>query len=194
MLELALKLFDYAIKFLENRGATIDEYFNLYIQPTYEIAEKVFSDYWELLHVTKKIIKNENDLNKLIDFLEQGRIKYQPLRIRLRAEIKERYQYGELADLPPFEKGVLGILMGSVAPFNDETRNYTVYLTGEHTLLDLCRTFNSYYGEGKGKESYLQTIDKQIIALETAWHDVTTGYAQYKAVVSPTPAKLKEKR
>jgi len=193
MLELALSLFDYLIKFLEKREANIDEYFSLYIQPAYDVAEKVFADYWELLHSIRRMILIGNNIDELINFLEDGRTKYQPLRIRLRTEIKERFKYEYLTELPLFERGILGILMGGVAPFNDERRNYTVYIHGEHTLLDLTRVFHSYYKEGEKRENYLRTIDEQMNALEAAWNDVVKGYAEYKLIVVPSLSKPKKK-
>jgi len=41
MLELALSLFDYMIKLIERREGNIDEYFEIYIKPAYEIGENV---------------------------------------------------------------------------------------------------------------------------------------------------------
>lgn len=146
MLEIALSLFDYLIKLVEKREGNIDEYFAVYVKPAFEISEKVFSDYLSLLHAVKRKIQLGSRKREIIEFLEDGRVKYLPLRRQIYAEANSRWKWNQrdsFDKLPKFEKGLLGILMGGLSPFEageiDEHRRYaysTPY-TGGHTLLDV---------------------------------------------------------
>jgi hypothetical protein len=145
MLEIALSLFDYFIKLVEKKEGNIDEYFDIYVKPAFEIAQNIFSDYTTLLHTVKKKIQKGSNKRDIIEFLEDGRIKYLPLRRQLYVEVQDRWNNGHDFDrLPKFEKGLLGILMGGLSPFEygdyDERYHRYSYHTpynGGHTLLDL---------------------------------------------------------
>jgi len=197
MIELAFTLTDYLIKFFQKREDNADEYFERYISPDYEAAEKVYSDYLSIMNeIKKKIEQHENPL-EIIKFLEEGRLKYLPIRMRLRAEITSRFEYVYYGDgvrytnldkLPDFERGILGILMGGLAPFEDKSSISTPYYNS-HALLDVLYRFSSFVISGQTDErNLIYTIDEQISALNRAWSDVVKGYAEYKKIVVPTPS------
>lgn len=213
MIELSLTLMDYFIKLLQKRDDNIDEYFEKYVQPAYEAAELVYSDYLQLMHTIKSKINQNVSPIDLINFLEEGRIKYLPIRARIRAEIMGRYKdafppdkditysvaeyYRNPRDsvkwenLPDFERGIIGVLMGGLSPFEDAHRIYTPYLRGNHTLLDLLYAFSTYAINDAGENRYSRVINSQLRALEIAWKDVVTGYTKYKILAAPKPAKMK---
>lgn len=211
MVELALTLMDYLIKFLQKREDNLDEYFENYVQPAYNAAELVYADYLSLFQIIKNKIEQDEQPIELIKFLEEGRIKYLPIRTRIRAEIFGRYEsefnhrdarssliYDGINreiptwnSLPEFERGILGILMGGLSPFEDAHHISTPYSYGSHTLLDILYAFSSYAIKGEKKERYLRVINKQLSALKAAWEDVVSGYVKYKILVTPMPAKIK---
>src|SRR5574339_282215 len=107
MLDVAFSLFDYFIKWTEKKEGNLDEYFEIYVKPAYETAEKVFSDFLDVHHNLKKKVWADAPLEELIRFLEDGRVKYLPLRRRLYAEVESRWGPDfDVETLPPFEKGL----------------------------------------------------------------------------------------
>jgi hypothetical protein len=199
MIELALSLTDYLLKLLQKREDNIDEYFEQYIMPAFAAAEDVYKNYLGLLtKIRRKIEQNEHPL-EIIEFLEEGRLEYLPVRMRLRAEILSRFdyvyesdgsQYTNFDKLPRFERGILGILMGGLAPFEDKSFNNTPYYQN-HTLLDVLYRFSSYVSGQTDERNFLYAINEQIQALNNAWQDVVTGYSEYKLKVVPTPKSRK---
>ncbi len=190
MIELALSMIDYLVRFFQERENNVDEFFERYVSPAYEAAEEVFNDYSMLLTEVKKKIESLDDPKDLIQFLEQGRVKYLAVRMRLRAEISSRFG-PDMYKLPDFERGILGILMGGLATFEDERFNVTPYDTlpyrGSHTLLDLLYRLSSLSSIGATRSDYLGIVNRQMQVLNEAWSDVVKGYAQYKKLVAPTP-------
>jgi hypothetical protein len=95
--------------------------------------------------------------------------------------------YTDLDKLPDFERGILGILMGGLAPFEDGANVSTPYYF-HHTLLDLLYRFESYaFPYPRDQGDFTHIINEQISALNSAWKDVVKGYAEYKKSVVPTP-------
>src|SRR5512144_1950419 len=113
MIEVALALLDYFVKLAEQKEGNIEKYFDLYIAPAYEVAQKVYSDYLELFHALRQKIEERATIGDMVRFIEDGRRKYLPLRRQLYAEVKNRWREDEdFGRLPKFEKGLLGLLMG----------------------------------------------------------------------------------
>jgi len=176
-----------------------------------EAYQKVFSDYLNILHTVKKKIRKGSQKRDVIEYLEDGRIRYLPLRRQLYAEVKLRWELNAeyIRNLPKFEKGLLGILMGGLSPFATEYKYRTPYHSG-HTLLDLIMRLRDAhlftkedYEEHKkklygdkftkfDKEVYCGLVDEQIKAIEHAWQDVVDGYAEYKAMVAAKPLRVKK--
>ena len=144
MIDLALTLADYLIKFLQKRDDTADEYFERYVTPAYEAAETVFSDYLTILTTLRERIIQREKPEELMNFLESERNRYLSRRMRLRAEIASRFNATRpMEELPMFEKGILGILLGGVATFGQEHRvNNPYFGYGNHTLLTLLSNFS----------------------------------------------------
>jgi hypothetical protein len=211
MIELGFSLLDYLIKLLERKEDNVDEYFDIYIQPAMEISENVFVDYLGLLHTVKKQIKPGVRKAEIIQILEDGRLKYLPLRRRIYAEVNSRRpKEAVFSNLPRFEKGILGLLMGGLATFETSPKFSTPYGRG-HTLLDLILRLHVHYSDATSEEyellknersgeilseseaeRYIMEVLYQIHCLESAFQDVVEGYSQYKALVVTKPARIKK--
>lgn len=155
MLEIGFKLVDYLVKVIEMREGSLDEYFESYVQPAYEMAEKIYVDYLNIFNTLLEKIKKREDFVALINYLQGERIRNQPLRAKLRAEIQVRFlepKYQSSANdleaeykydsLGKFEKGAVGLLLGGISSFSDLSHQRTPYLT-QHTLLDVLNYMNS---------------------------------------------------
>jgi hypothetical protein len=130
MLDIAFSLFDYFIRWTDKNEGNLDEYFEIYVKPAYETAEKVFSDFLDLLHNLKKKVWIDAPLEELISFLEDGRVKHLPLRRQLYAEVENRWGPDfDVNMLPRFEKGLIRLLIGNLSAFDltaDTHRHFEV--------------------------------------------------------------------
>lgn len=208
MFELGISLIEYLLKFLEKRDENLDEFYERYVDPTYRTAESVFSDYLNMFQTVRDKIEQNDPIEEIIDYLEHSRNKYLPVRMMLRSEVFRRAFDRRYFDnrevftdealyekLQLFEKGILGIMMGGLAPLEDmEEHQHSPYILGRHTLLNLLYRFNGYVSQGDSRERYLEAVDWQINALKLAWEDVVNGYAEYKVLVTPTPSTLKKRK
>src|SRR5687767_15024997 len=208
MLEVALKLFDYLLQLLDKKEGHKDEYFDRYIEPMYKLAEDIYYDYLEIFTRISVKIQERTSLEELIKYLEEGRKRYLPLRMKLRAEINQRFPKVNITEssgrfltgavevafegLSPFEKGILGILMGGIAPFEQGDNTISPY-GGSHTLLDLMYKFTTYSVNDMPESRYQIIIDDQRRVLEHAWADVVAGYAVYEALARPKLKSPKSK-
>ena len=171
MLDVAFSLFDYFIKWTEKKDGNLDEYFELYVKPAYETAEKVFSDFLDLLHNLKKKVWMDAPLEELVTFLEDGRVKYLPLRRHLYAEVENRWGPAfDIDTLPRFEKGLIRLLIGNLSAF--EFDGHDVYTMGNLSVYDKGPY---YFREGPPKhlfpEEYrhtLKDLERLIISLHRA--------------------------
>jgi hypothetical protein len=104
----------------------------------------------------------------LISFLEDGRVKYLPLRRQLYAEVENRWGPDFDVDLlPRFEKGLIRLLIGNLSAF--ELRAHDVETMGSLSSYDMGPY---YFREGPPKhlfpEGYrhtLKDLEQIIIAL-----------------------------
>lgn len=86
-------------------------HFDLYVQPTYDIARRVYRDYSALLDELHERVTRGDTCEPIIRYLEDRRREVQPDRDQIRALITRRLYEGRVTR---FEAGVLGRLGGAV--------------------------------------------------------------------------------
>ena len=199
-----LKLIDYFVKLIDRRGESKGQYFEQFVKPAFKAAQTVFEDYLNLLHSIKRKIETGNDIEEIIRYLEDGRIKYLPLRMKLRATIYPRLLNASesrgpmIADaarptprwlgtegLTVFERGIAGVMRGGLAPFEDGYFFLDKYSEmarelsggGQHTVLDLLYIMSNSSIEDR-RSDVIRRVDDQIRAIEMAREDVVTGYTE----------------
>lgn len=193
MLDQILKLIDYLLKLSKKRSETAGKYFEDYVAPTFGASQIVFEDYLNLLYEVKRKVENGVERSEIARFLEDGRIKYLAVRIKLRAIIAQYNMEHEQGDrlhkirrhaLPKFESGILGLLRGGLATFENTPHDRNPYRVFGHTLLDVLYHFNSFDGDEEfWQRAMRDMIEDQLQALEAAWRDIADGYAELQANV-----------
>jgi hypothetical protein len=204
-----LKLIDYFVKLVDRRHESKRRYFERYAKPAFEAAQIVFEDYLKLLHSIKRKVETGKDIEEIIRYLEDGRIKYLPLRMKLRAAIfpklleasESRYSFDTDAARPTprwlnteglslFERGIAGVMRGGLAPFEDGYFFLDHYSEmarelsggGRHTVLDLLYIMSDSSIEDR-RGNVIERVNDQIKAIMLAWEDVVTGYAEIERQV-----------
>ena len=192
MIDLALELFDYLIKLAESRDSKSRQRFDSVVKPAFEAAEIIYKDYLSILLEVRRMLDQRSRMSDVIRFLEDRRIQYKPVRMRLSnylefsgvfsgetsgGELKQRE--AELAmNLPEFERGILGLLRGGIE-ITDKGGSLRAYAVGKHTILDLISrlgwiepTNDEFYGYA------LTDVRQMEKVLEDAFRLVVAGYAK----------------
>ena len=197
MLDYVLKLLDQlpklAIELASIPKKNRREYFQQYVQPAYNDAEAIYTDYRSLLHDLRVKVECGGDPEPIMDFLNRRREELLPVRNRLRAFVAQRGQEGRITR---FEAGVLGLMSGAVTAvdkayfqqvsYGEEDGSIQVRWS-RHTVLDIlqgikdrgCCDFSS------DRPRILETVDRKMGGLEEAWQDVVRGYAEFHAGTLP---------
>ena len=198
MIEPGVKLIEMLIELFDRKHIKKEKFFKDYVQPTYQLAEKVYGDYLKLFENVKRKLKDEDSIENIIRFLEEGRVNYLPVRAKLRAILRRYDECPEeempqmviplvppfrkfRRELPRFERGILGILRGGLASLEDIPRvDLTPYGDRDnHTLLDVLYHF-SEESVTKNRSGYLRLVEEQVDALKKAWEDVVEGFVQHQ--------------
>ena len=132
------------------------EYFDQYVQPAYDIAQRVYRDYSALLDELRERVTREDTCTPLIRYLEDRRREVQPDRVKIRAQINRRSSEGRVTR---FEAGVLGLLGGAVPsvsrpyfePLDYSEADETICpQLGRHTALDILRKLHARTNDDLG--------------------------------------------
>lgn len=170
-------------------GATVEsllqksraaDYFERFVRPVFQDAERVMFDYVALFRELIARLKNGTDIAAVIEFLEERRYQLLPVRMKLRA-IAARSHHQDRS--PQFERGIRGILRGACSLVEEGHTQMREYGWGDHTVLDLLYAWSEEPFE-EHRQRYLDNARAQLRALERAWADVTAGYAEAMATQS----------
>ena len=202
MLDAFVKLLDSVIKLVDLRQKNRREYFDQYVQPTFELAEAVYKDYRLLLRGLREMVRGGESVARIIDFLDARREELLPIRRRLSAFVARRAREGRAVE---FEAGILGLLSGASSALHDRHLIEYVYepttrslqqRTGSHTVLDLLQFLKEHSGRDIPgfKQRLLRAVDEQQGAIDQAWQSVLRGYADLHATRLPAPRVVRDRK
>jgi len=193
MLEALLKLLDYGIKLLEQRDRYDEKVFDRIVTPTFQLGEKVFQDYLELFRDLRRKVSVGAAVEDLIRFLEEGRVRYLPVRVRLRA-ILGRPDLWQRQDERKLVDGLFGLLCGALSTYEErQLERPGRYIVTRHTLLDLLYRIDELRRDDGGREvewTLTRMVDLQQEAITAAWKDAAEAYASIQEAIATT-GKLK---
>lgn len=185
MLDLILKLIEQITKLVAIGEENHREYFDRYVQPTFQTAEAIYKDYRGMLKELRDLVTTDASISDLNAFLMKRREELLPARDRLRVLIERRVQEGKGSR---FEAGILGLMTGAVTSvtgygletINYEARDGSIQLRRQgHTAFDLIRRL------ARGGLASTIIIDNTLAVLEEAWQNVLQGYADLQAKTLP---------
>jgi hypothetical protein len=160
------------------------------------------NDYVALLTELVEILKKSDSTEEVVAWLEERQSKLLPLRIKIRALLENNAI--DPKKLPTeasrlFVGGLWGVMKGGISIVEDGHTPMREYGMGDHTVLDLLRTFRSpdTYPitdsvrrladsvDRRGwyitkRKRYIEIARRQMSAIEAAWKDVAKGYAVLK--------------
>ncbi len=180
MLETALSLIDRLIQLATAKERNKERFFNNFIGPLYNDAEQIARDYMilfaELIH---RLAKDE-EAASIVEWLEERRTKFQPIRMKVRALLEEGLNYGEKASLDKFRRGVWGLMKGGISLMEDGHGAAREYGFGDHTVLDMIHRMHGDLSDEKVRVRLIDQARRQQMAVERAWRDVVIGYSEIR--------------
>jgi hypothetical protein len=194
MIDIFLKLIEKMIKLAEVREQNREKYIDRYVQPVYADAEAIYKDYSSLLKVVRNKVARGRQVNEILGFLEAKRQENIATRTKVRAILNKRMEEGSFTR---FERGIWGLMMGSVTAFDRGHCSFGPVGRGDHTLLDITEHLAEL---GKSditediRTQMMRFIDRQITGLDGAWDEVVKGYAELVSEAIPKtslPKKFK---
>jgi hypothetical protein len=176
-IEAALSLLDRLAAIIKLRSESRAEYFESVIHPAYGDALVVVEDYFALVRELISRLEAGEDLTSVIRWLEERRMAYLPLRIKLRGSIVEMPHHSpgvHSRDL--FVKGIWGVMRGGLALSEDGHMPADEYGQGNHTVLDFLYHLSASADKSSVRRHCLARARWQLAALQRAWEDATQGY------------------
>ncbi len=194
-----LKLIDYALHYLDKRNNLNQNHFDNIIEPLFNDAELIYTDFINTFDKLKKMISEDSNEEELIRFLEIRRLNYLPVRIKVKSLLVhfpskhpdlDFYMIGD-----SYIDGIYQLILGGIRisepgridfPGNKRyniQRTFDRDSTGCHTLLDILYIIINrgiIWREGEVKLRLLEAVQHQEKCLHAAWHLVTQGYADKK--------------
>jgi|SRR6185312_14448382 len=189
--DLVLKLIDLFLKLLDRKGRIDRDYFEQYVRPSFEAAETIFRNYHEILGEVRKRAQAGTPPDEIVRYLEDRRSEHLATRIRVRAILRERGSVDSLIGSNPrngFEIGIWGLLLGGAGAFEEDPtiNNSNPYARqSPHTILATI-----YARQTEDDRYFLFFVNSQLATLETAWKDVSEGYAKISGDLFPNPKRL----
>ena len=180
MLENALSLIDRLIKLTTVRERNKEKYFNTFIEPLYEDAEGIARDYMVLFADLIHRLAHEEDVTALIEWLEERRTAFQPVRMKVRALIEEGLRYEEKGSLDKFKRGIWGLMKGGLSLVEDGHGTTWEYGFGDHTVLDIIHRMRRELLDSQARIRLIDQARRQQMAVERAWRDVAIGYSEIR--------------
>jgi hypothetical protein len=185
-----LRLIDYLIKLVDARKLDNRHDFETLIEPVFKDAETVAKDYFQVLSELIRRIEKAEDIPPVIRWLEERRVAYLPVRMKMRAYLRgfsQRSLDGLGNEVKPqvkglqdkFTSGIQALLSGGLSLVEDGHIGVPGGIS-RHTLLDILiwdasKPFHSVKG------SILERARRQEVAIHEAWADVVEGYTDLKA-------------
>ena len=186
MLDLFGQLISRFIQLAEIKTENRREYFDRYVEPTYQLAEAVYRDYIALLRDLELHIKREKSLEAIVRFLETRRLECLPIRMKLRAIMEERKRWEPKND---FELGVWGLMYSSIGSFDVETRPLLGgdHVDSGHTILDVMNwiVLSGQQRVCPIRDELLRVVRKIESRLNLDWQLTVEGYARLQSLTIP---------
>ena len=177
MIDSFVRLLGTITKLGEVREKNREKFIDRYVEPVYSDAEAIYKDYIVLLRAVRDKVKRNKKINPILKFLDEKRQENLATRTKVRALLKNRTKEGTLTQ---FERGIWGLMMGSVTAFDDGHCSFYPIHNGDHTVLNVAK----YLGgmdttdiNKKIRKDMLFFINRQIDGIELAWREVVEGYA-----------------
>lgn len=194
MLDALLKLVDYGVRLLETRGKYDERILDRIVTPTVQLGEQVLQDYLRLFAELKQRADADATVAELIRFLEEGRLTYLPVRIRLRALLAQKDLWRHPTDRR-LVAGLFGMLCGGLNPYEETQLGYRegIRLHHErgfgHTLLDILYRIDQRPRDHRGPQLAKlvhDVVTAQEEVIKRAWMEVAEAYASLQASVATT--------
>lgn len=192
MIDSFTKLLSSLTKLVEAREKNKEKFVDRYVEPVYRDAESIYKDYSRLLREIRAKVKRGKKIAPILKYLEEKRQENLNTRTKVRALLKNRLDQKKLTR---FERGIWGLMMGSVTAFDKGYCSFKPMFWGCHTILDIADYFSSCRGEKyitpEIRRKMLGFVCRQISGIDYAWSEVVAGYADLRAVAIPNIGILK---
>lgn len=185
MIDVGLKVLDLLKDLLATREKNRAKVFQTFVEPMYRDAEEVFKNYLLLLQEVALRLERREPIPSVIRWLEEKRLERFPVRIKMRALLREYDREPLLPEtgLSKFQKGVWGLMKGGLALFEEGHAPVREYGWQDHTVLDLMYYWVTLPASDPRYERCLLATTQQAEAIRSAWQDVADGYAELKRAV-----------
>lgn len=194
MIDSFTKLLSGLTKLVEAREKNREKFVARYVEPVYRDAESIYIDYSSLLREIRAKVKRGKKIAPILKYLKEKRQENLPTRTKVRALLKNRLDQKKLTR---FERGIWGLMMGSVTAFDKGHCSFQPIFWGDHTILDVADYFSSCEGETyitqEIRRKMLNFVGRQIDGIDHAWSEVVAGYADLGAVAIPNSGLPKSK-
>ena len=194
-----LRIIDYLIKLTNARKLDHRQDFESLIEPVFKDAEAVAKDYFQVLSELIRRIEEADDIPQVIRWLEERRVAYLPVRMKMRAylrgfSLRSLDGIGEgksqsKGQQDKFISGIQSLLSGGLSLVEDGHIGFPGGIP-RHTLLDILiwdasKPFHSVRSE------ILRRARSQEMAIHEAWELVVAGYEDRKAEAYGTKRRKK---
>jgi len=182
LIDTALKVIDRLVELGKLPERNRKKYLDETVQPLYDDAEVVVSDYIGLFRDLIRRLKEGQNIQEIIDWLELRRLEIMPVRIKLRSYLENmddpKFHTNEPMDR--FKAGIWRLMRGGISLVELGHIDFPEYgLSMRHTVLDLLHLYGNRDLPG-GREFYIKAAQDQLSCIERAWAEVTTGYVQLR--------------
>ena len=177
MIDTIIKLLGSLTKFAEVREKNREKFIDRYVEPVYRDAEAIYKDYSELLRDVRDKAARNRKIKPILTYLEEKRLEHYAERKKVRALLITQMKKGNLTR---FERGIWGLMMGSVTAFDEGHCSFDPIGRGDHTVLDVAKYFTEKGATDITTEirsDMLLFVNSQIDGIEVAWTEVVEGYA-----------------
>lgn len=186
MASAALSIVDRLIQLATVREKNREKYFKAFIEPLYIDGEQIARDFMSLMAELIHRIRQAKDSNEIVQWLEERRTVYQPLRIKVRALIEDRFmakENGKESDaMALFKMGLWGLMKGGASWAENGHALTGEYGYGDHTVLDLLHRIDKPDLPKEWRRVLTRHAVKQQKAMELAWRDVARAYADLRHI------------
>jgi hypothetical protein len=174
---IAISVLDHLRDFLKGGREDKERQFQNVIEPLYRDGEAIVRDYTGLFTELIAKLESDEDILSVRKWLDSRVYELRPLRDKVRAllpTLNAEYDY-----MNQFQRGIWGILRGSVSLVETGHVQMRTYGCGSHTVLDVLQRWPKTGGI-EARERVTRIAYRQRDALRAAWRDAVQGYAQLK--------------
>jgi hypothetical protein len=188
------------IQLVSVREKNRERFFNNFIEPLYRDGESAAKDYMSLLAEFFHRIETATAVAELTSFLKERRTAYQPVRMKIRAFLKNPALQNSggaksLDSIDQFADGLWGIMRGG-ALLIAESEDYRAFAQGRddyraalgiqhHRILIFLDEMSHYLWKpdtitDERRQLLLERVKIQQVQIERSWEDVVRSYAELK--------------